>query len=105
MTDVEKRRLKLLQETRKNYSDKYAPPAIHPRYQTTYQSLYGMEDEEKTGKKNTFFIRLFISMLIFALFFIMDYKEERIGYVDSQTIVTEIQKSFSQSFPKFIERF
>lgn len=103
MTEVEKRRLTLLQETRKNYSDKQSPPAIHPRYQSTYQSLYGREDEEVTKKSTPFFIRLFLSMFLFALFFVMDYKEKSIGMVDSQVIIAEIQKSFSQSLPEFIK--
>ena len=45
MTEIEKRRVKLLRDTRKTYSEKYAPPAIHPRYQSTYNSIYGPEEE------------------------------------------------------------
>ena len=40
MTEAERRRNELLRETRKIYSEKYAPPAIHPRYQNAYQSIY-----------------------------------------------------------------
>ncbi len=92
MNDVEKRRLKLLQETRKNYSDKYSPPAIHPRFHSTYNSIY-KEQTEETAVHNTFFARLVIAALLFALFFVMDSREEKFGTVDSQVIISEVQKN------------
>ncbi len=103
MTDVEKRRLKLLEETRKTYNEKYAPPAIHPRYHSTYQNLYGLKDEESMEQKPTFFIRLFLSMLIFGIIFFMNYEKDNFNFVDQQMIINEIQKSFSQSFPNLIK--
>lgn len=104
MTDVEKRRLKLLQDTRRSYSEKNSPPAIHPRYQSAYLSLYGDEQSEEVGTRNTFLIRVMISILLFALFFIMDYRKEEIGTVDSQYIISEVQKDlFSEGFPLLIK--
>lgn len=102
MTEIEKRRVKLLRDTRKTYSEKYAPPAIHPRYQSTYNSIYGPE-EEISNKNSMFFTRIIISIVIFALFFVFDYKKMSIGMVNTQFVTTEIQKSFSQSFPTFIK--
>ena len=92
MNDVEKRRLKLLQETRKNYSDKYAPPAVHPRFQSTYHSIYGRDESEYVENRGSFFIRTIIAVILFGLFFIMDYRNEKIGTVDSQFVVNEVQK-------------
>lgn len=104
MSEVEKRRLKLLQETRKSYSDKNSPPAIHPRYQSAYRTLYEETDFDKT--KHTFFIRLMIAAILFAIFFAMDYHKENIGIVDSQTLIHQVEKDlFGEGFPLFIEGF
>lgn len=97
MTEVEKRRIKLLQEVRKNYSEKNTPPAIHPRYRIAYHSLYHNEFDEDVNKRSTFFLRLFIAIAIFAIVFIIDYNEEEIVNINSQTIVNEVKKDlFSQ---------
>lgn len=93
MNDVEKRRLQLLQETRKNYSDKYTPPAVHPRFQSTYNSLYRERQNEQSEAKGTFFMRTVIAVLLFALFFLMDYRNEKIGTVDSQVVINEVQRN------------
>ena len=44
MTETEKRRIALLAQTRKTYSDKNSPPAVHPRYKGAYQSIYKNEN-------------------------------------------------------------
>ena len=93
MNDVEKRRLRLLQETRKNYSDANTPPAIHPRFQSTYHSVYGRDESEYVENRGSFLIRTVIAVLLFALFFIMDYRNEKIGTVDSQVVINEVQKN------------
>lgn len=93
MNDVEKRRLQLLQETRKNYSDKYSPPAVHPRFQATYDSLYRDRQNEPTEERGSFLVRAVIAVLLFALFFLMDYSNEKIGKVDSQFVVYEVQRN------------
>lgn len=92
MTEVEKRRLKLLQEVRKNYSDKNSPPAVHPRYNSVYHSLYQDEFDEQTSPRSTFFLRLIIAALIFAFVFVIDYHKEEVANVSSQKIVNEVQK-------------
>lgn len=93
MNDVEKRRLQLLHETRKNYSDKYVPPAVHPRFQSTYDSLYRDREDEQYGPRSTFLMRTVIAVLLFALFFLMDYRNEKIGIVDSQVVISEVQRN------------
>lgn len=92
MTEVEKRRLKLLQDVRKNYSDKNTPPAIHPRYSSVYHSIYSNEIDEQYHPQNTFFLRFIIATFLFAVVFLVDYHKEKIVNVDSQTIISEVQK-------------
>lgn len=97
MTDVEKRRLKLLQEVRKNYSDKNTPPAVHPRYSCAYHSLYQDEYDEETRARSTFFLRFIIAVLIFAFVFVIDYYKEEVANVNSEIIINEVEKDlFSQ---------
>ena len=93
MNDVEKRRLELLHETRKNYSDKYSPPAVHPRFQATYDSLYRDYQNELTEEHGSFLVRTVIAVILLALFFLMDYRNEKIGTVDSQVVINEVQKN------------
>ena len=93
MNDVEKRRLQLLQETRKNYSDKYSPPAVHPRFQSTYDSLYRDRQNRQVEERGSFLVRVVIAVLLFALFFLMDYSDEKIGTVDSQLVINEVQRN------------
>lgn len=93
MTDVEKRRLKLLQEVRKNYSNKNVPPAVHPRYSATYHSLYQDEYDNQSYPRNTFFMRLIIAALIFAFVFVIDYNKEEIANINSQSIINEVQRN------------
>lgn len=92
MTEVEKRRLRLLQETRKTYSMHNSPPAIHPRYQSVYLSLYGRSEEEETKGSTSFLARTLIAIFVFVLFYAMDYGNEKIGTVSREYIVSEIQK-------------
>lgn len=91
MTEVEKRRLQLLQDVRKKYSDRNTPPAIHPRYSSTYHTLYHESEEETMPKQGTFFLRVIIAGLIFGLVFMLDYRQEEIKNVDSQTIINVLQ--------------
>lgn len=93
MNDVEKRRLQLLHETRKKYSETYSPPAIHPRFHSTYHSIYGKNESEQVENHGSFLIRTVIAVLLFALFFIMDYRNEKIGTVDSKIVINEVQKN------------
>ena len=69
MTETEKRRIALLQETRKMYSEKNTPPAIHPRYQSAYQSIY-KNDEFSRGEKESgsFVVRTVVAILLFCMF-------------------------------------
>ena len=92
MTDVEKRRRRLLEDVRKDYSDKNPPPAIHPRYSSVYHSIYSDETDEQCRPQNTFFLRFIIAAFLFATVFMVDYHKEKIVNVDSQTIINEVQK-------------
>lgn len=91
MNDSEKRRKQLLEQTRARYSDYRDPPAVHPRYKSSYNRLYSDEPEEGYS---TFGIRVFLCLLLFAAFVAMDVKKQEIMHVDSQRIVQEITTDF-----------
>lgn len=80
-----------MHQTRELYSDKKLPPAIHPRYQSCYESLYDTESD-KSGTYSTLGIRIFIAVLLFALFVAMDYKGAEYAAVDSKKIIQEIER-------------
>ena len=67
--NTEKRRKQLLDEMRILYSSTYTPPAIHPRYGFAYEQLYEKDSKEKGG---SFEIRVFLCMLILAIFFTIE---------------------------------
>lgn len=93
MTDTEKRRVELLRQTRAVYSEKMGTPAVHPRYRSTYSTLYpALEADEKNGKSGTLGIRTFIAVLLFALFVTADYQGLSYESVDSAKIVYEIER-------------
>ncbi len=88
MTETERRRAELLQYTRRLYSEKQAPPAVHPRFQGTYHSLYSAE-EDSGGGRGTFGIRVVISILLFCLFAAASKSD-----FDTQMVVQEIEQEF-----------
>ena len=85
--DSEKRRRELLQQTRERYSDYLSPPAIHPRYRSSYNKLYSGESGERAG---TFGARAFLCLMLFAAFVTMDMKKQEVFHVSSERIVKEI---------------
>lgn len=87
MNDSERRRRQLLKETRERYSDRTAPPAVHPRYRSSYMGIYGGEEEEPAS---TFGARVLICLLLFAAFVTMDLKDQEVFHMDSDRIVKEI---------------
>ena len=89
MNDSEKRRQKLLEQTRRLYSDKRDAPAVHPRYGAVYRSLYG--DEEEHYETGTLGLRLFLCLLLFAAFVTMDRQGYEMFHLDSSRLVQEIE--------------
>ena len=90
MNESEKRRKMLLEQTRERYSDKYAPPAVHPRYRAAYRLIYGGEEEEVNA--GSLGIRTFFCLLLFTLFVAMDYKDEEVFHMGSEEIVETISE-------------
>lgn len=91
MNDVEKRRKRLLNESRMRYRDDFSVPAVHPRYHGAYSKLYSDNSTGKDGEFLTFGMRLFLAVILFAVYAMMDYQDAEIAKVDSERIVTEIQ--------------
>lgn len=98
MTEAEKRRKELLDQTRLLYHDRNVVPAIHPRYGATYAKLYGREKNEKSeGVASSLGARLFLSLLLFVLYAsanynnlaLMNYQCEDVIEVISQNIILE----------------
>ena len=91
MTDIEKRRIQLLKETKKTYSEKYMTPAVHPRYKSTYDSLY---NKEPVMQKGSFGIRFFVALLILVLVYAMHFQEKSFGMINDKTIINEIHREY-----------
>ena len=69
MNELEQRRRKLLQETRKTYAENSNPPAIHPRYRAMYRSIYPETDGEVEHKSHYWIARLFCSIVLFIVIY------------------------------------
>lgn len=89
MNESEQRRKRLLEETKNLYNDRRTPPAIHPRYQSCYNKLYGSDSDSEP--KSTFAIRGMICILLFCLFVSADYKKQTIGKIDSKALTKGIE--------------
>ena len=88
VNDSEKRRQRLLEQTRELYGEKRSIPAIHPRYGAAYHQIYS--DEQPQIPPSTFGIRLFLCLLLFAAFVSMDKNKREVMNVNSSRIVDEI---------------
>ena len=94
LTDAEKQRMKLLDDTRERFRDSGKTPAVHPRYQAAYRQLYHDPDEVEIS---TLGIRSFLCVIIFVLFVIMDKEGETVMNVSSDQIVEQITSEFDIS--------
>lgn len=83
MTDEQRRRIALLQQT------KGEGPAIHPRYQNTYHSLY---QDDVHREKGSFFLRLLCAIVIFSAIFYMEYTGQSVGEYDTGQVIQCIQE-------------
>lgn len=86
MTELEQRRIELLRQTRKLYSENNIP-AVHPRYKNTYSSLYGRE--ESKGSESSFGVRMIIAILLFCLFVLANQKDMEEAEIVSNLIQQE----------------
>lgn len=88
VNDSEKRRQRLLEQTRELYGEKRFIPAVHPRYGAAYHQIYS---DDQTGlPPSTFGIRLFLCLLLFAAFVSIDKNQSEVMHVNSSRIVDEI---------------
>ena len=103
MNEIEKRRHNLLAQTRNLYHDKFAPPAIHPRFQTTYRSLYG---KDETKKQKYSWLRVILSLVLMLFIYVIYQQKIVIGKINYETIIKIIKEDlFGEIFPLLIERF
>lgn len=96
MNESEKRRERLLRDTRNQYSSRRGTPAVHPRYRAMYQNLYGRGEDDRTAG-STLGLRIFICLILFGIFAAADYREEKIWKYTPSQIISEIgnQPDFS----------
>lgn len=100
MNEIEKQRQELLNRTRTIYNEKKQPPAIHPRYQGMYHSLY------EKRETSTFVLRLTIAITIFLIFFAANNQNVDIGFVNNEKVIAAVQEDlFREKFPLFIKQF
>ena len=76
MTETEKRRKDLLSSVRSSHTDSGYVPAVHPRYQNVYHSIYEEEEVETGG---TLPFRICLALLLFLLYVGADYYSYTIG--------------------------
>lgn len=95
MNESEKRRRDLLKQTRQLYADSVNIPAVHPRYTGLYHGLYGTgEQKEKApSQTNSFYLRLFLSLILFFCFLYMDEYDLRIAEADCKMIIQQINRN------------
>ena len=89
MNESEKRRYQLLKEAKGN--GRGTLPAVHPRYHAAYASLYPEESDFPLTGQGTFAVRVVLSVLLFALFVMADYKNVTVMKVDSTKVIEQIQ--------------
>ncbi len=80
MIDARQRRIDLLQQAQGEI------PAVHPRYQATYQNMYQEKEPRTLG------IRIVISVILFLTVFYIKYTNQTIASVDSKQIISEVQR-------------
>ena len=93
MTESERRRIKLLKDTRERYRDNGEVPAVHPRYRNTYRSLY--EDTKEEAEENTFRtlgFRTILCVIAFIIFAVMDRESESLFHINSDQVYHQITK-------------
>ena len=94
MNDTEKRRKQLLEQMRNIYDEKNIPPAVHPRYGSAYRRLY---EEDREFEQGTLGIRVFICVLLFVAFTVIEQKNYTIMNNDSGKIANEIHQTIDFS--------
>ena len=89
MNQTEKRRRQLLEETRRTYSERHVPPAVHPRYNILYDQIYENDSKDKGG---SFGIRVIFCLFLLAAFLTFSKNEELNNEYDIKAITEMIQK-------------
>lgn len=83
------RREQLLRETRNYYKTNGTMPAVHPRYRAAYH--YVEEDRGVEHPSSSLGIRIFLAMLLFALYAAAGEQGKEIGPMTTGEIAEQIQ--------------
>lgn len=90
MKETEKRRKKLLEDTRNLYQESRTIPAVHPRYKATYYRLY---PDEVIIPKNTLGIRFVICILIFVTYILIGDNENSLLDLKRMQVAEKIMQN------------
>ena len=91
MNHTEKRRQKLLEQTRSLYTDRRGVPAVHPRYKAAYHEIY---PEDTGDMKSSFGLRLGISVVLFAVFIAMKQNGTEVLGMDNLQVLEAIMYNY-----------
>lgn len=92
MNETEKRRKKLLDQTRNLYQDDRIVPAVHPRYKASYYQIY---PERIELHKGTFGIRCLICIILFGAFIMMGPDSEKILGMSNVQVQKKIMHNYT----------
>lgn len=94
MSDNEMRRRALLNEARQQRYSGFLP-AVHPRYQASYHSIYPADQPDaENGSASSLYIRLVLSLCLFFAFLFCDYKNITWNGLDTYTIEQQISADY-----------
>lgn len=91
MNETEKRRKKLLEQTRNLYQDDRMNPAVHPRYKAAYNRIY---PEEMHSYKGTLGFRTMICILLLFAYVTMGTKNADFLEMDNMQIRESIMQNY-----------
>ena len=91
MNEIEKRRKRLLEQTRNLYQDDRVNPAVHPRYKAAYNRIY---PEEIYRRKGTLGFRIIICILLLFAYISMGAKNISILEMDNMQIRNKIMNNY-----------
>ena len=91
MNDTEKRRKKLLEQTRNLYQDDKINPAVHPRYKAAYHQLYS---DDIVIHKGTFGIRCILCVFVFAAYIMIENNENYITRIENFQVKETIMENY-----------
>lgn len=99
--DQAERRRELLRQSKRMLSSAENVPAVHPRYGSLYNELYGEKQEQP---KSSLYIRSAIAMICFVCYIWMAREDVTVANVNSTKIVNQIEQQMDMETVKEVWR-